>query len=186
VSARGVAAEWNHTTIATNCETNMPCPPAMLDLGTPGHDTVYAGVPAIGGPLCGSPVSEYRVSAADIDHDAIDYRRLSDPPGSPAEWLPGSLPLATLQPGLCNHLLLRHTALGLTSVELTGASALPDPDNDTFADADDLSAGAPVDGKIDPAGDIDYYRITAKAGDWWYFNTVANPDDDPDALDTDF
>lgn len=57
--------------------------------------------------------------------------------------------------------------------------------NDSFADADPVELGTAVEGAaIDPAGDQDFYSFTGEAGQWVIISTEANPDDDPDMVDT--
>src|SRR5688572_22264397 len=94
-----VPADWSGTTIATYCEPNQPCPPAMLDLGSRGGDTVYGGVPASGRYRCGDRRSEYRIATADIENGAVDYRRLQQPsPTIRAEWMFDAISLDDLKP----------------------------------------------------------------------------------------
>ena len=57
--------------------------------------------------------------------------------------------------------------------------------NDSFADADPITLSEPVEGAaISPAGDQDFYSFTGEAGQWVVIATDANPDDDPEMLDT--
>ncbi|RZO55205.1 MAG: hypothetical protein EVA89_26400 [Sandaracinaceae bacterium] len=55
--------------------------------------------------------------------------------------------------------------------------------NDTFADADPLEDPMTM-GAIAQPGDLDYYSFTGTAGQWVIIETNANPDDDPEMIDT--
>jgi hypothetical protein len=57
--------------------------------------------------------------------------------------------------------------------------------NDSFETADPIELGTPVaDAVIDPAGDQDFYSFTGEEGQWVILSTEANPDDDPEMVDT--
>jgi len=57
--------------------------------------------------------------------------------------------------------------------------------NDSFADADPIELGAdPTMGRIGTPGDGDYYSFEGTAGQWMILSTEANPDDDPEMVDT--
>lgn len=56
--------------------------------------------------------------------------------------------------------------------------------NDSFADADPIEFGTTVMDSIRRPGDEDYFSFTGTAGQWIWITTSANPDDDPDMVDT--
>lgn len=57
--------------------------------------------------------------------------------------------------------------------------------NDSFDTATPATLGTAIeDGVIDPAGDLDYYSFEGEAGQWIAITTSANPDDDPEMVDT--
>ena len=170
--------QWRGTTIATYCEAGQPCPPATLDLGTAGGDRVYGGVPAMGAVRCTDHRSVYPLAHADVAANGVTYRFAGE------HLQPGVLPIDELQPGRCNHLLLRHRANRLESITLTGSSEIPDGRNDSLEEADSISDGTVIDEAIEAPGDVDYYQLTVQAGEWWQFTTLANPEDDADKLDT--
>ncbi|NIR36690.1 MAG: hypothetical protein GWO04_14375, partial [Actinobacteria bacterium] len=86
--------------------------------------------------------------------------------------------------------------MGTMEDMFVGTDAAPDegvPDmgettgdgNDSFDTADAIELGTPVEGAvIDPAGDQDFYSFTGAADQWVIISTDANPDDDPEMVDT--
>lgn len=56
--------------------------------------------------------------------------------------------------------------------------------NDSFATATDIAIDATESGVINPPGDLDYYTFEGTEGQWIAIETQANPDDDPDMVDT--
>lgn len=76
------------------------------------------------------------------------------------------------------------TTCGHDSGPVTPDSGPVGDDNDTFATADDITLGEAASGVINPPGDLDYYKFEGTAGQWIEIVTAANPDDDPEMLDT--
>ena len=58
--------------------------------------------------------------------------------------------------------------------------------NDSFAEAEDLAFGAMMGspGAIDEPEDHDFFQFDGTAGQWVSISTEANPDDDPEMIDT--
>ncbi|MBX7191335.1 MAG: PPC domain-containing protein [Sandaracinaceae bacterium] len=69
----------------------------------------------------------------------------------------------------------------------TDAAMRPDagPTNDSFEGARAVTTdGTAVTDAIEAPNDVDYWRFEGTAGDWIAINTTANPDDDPEMVDT--
>lgn len=57
--------------------------------------------------------------------------------------------------------------------------------NDSFGEADPITLGMPAEGRaISEPGDLDYYSFEGTEGQWISITTEANPDDDPEMVDT--
>lgn len=56
--------------------------------------------------------------------------------------------------------------------------------NDTFATAEEAMLGVATGGAIATPGDLDYFQFTGEAGQWIQIVTEANPDDNPEMIDT--
>ncbi|MDE0882024.1 MAG: DUF4215 domain-containing protein [Myxococcota bacterium] len=56
--------------------------------------------------------------------------------------------------------------------------------NDNWEDAEQTGLGNNIAGAIFPAGDSDFYRFEGEAGQWIFFTTEANEDDDDALIDT--
>ena len=72
-------------------------------------------------------------------------------------------------------------------MSMTDARMRPDagPTNDSFEGAETITTdGTAAMDAIEAAEDVDFFRFEGTAGQWVSINTTANPDDDPELVDT--
>lgn len=72
-------------------------------------------------------------------------------------------------------------------MEMTDARMRPDagPTNDSFEGAETITTdGTAAMDAIEAPEDVDFFRFEGTAGQWVSINTSANPDDDPELVDT--